>query len=129
MTYHPSHVLKGIAASHERIDKICCDCGEVFEVARNVAKRKQRCTACQAEWTRAQDRASHAERRKEPRGTYTRHRAYRIIADPCRTWTPGGSLAYGELQDAALRGYLDNGMRWSNGKRTLVVVNSRLVVE
>lgn len=124
MTLQASSLSLGVERSHRRVERICIDCGEVFEASYNrcgsLRGKPLRCSICQAEYKRR-----YAIERHRELASLRTHRsmirvggAYRIIRDPCQSWSPNGSLAFGELQQLAAMGYLDTGMQWSNGKHT-----------
>ncbi len=126
MTYaHPSITAAGVAASHALIDKICIDCGDAFEAPKNRAKFMVRCPGCQREYDAECNRERAMQHyRLDPERNIGG--AYKIVADPGRSWTPGSSLDLGDIRTLAKAGYMESGTRWSNGKKTVEVVGSRI---
>lgn len=128
MTIAASAIKKGIAKSHEPVDKVCSDCGEVYSVSYNRARFSVRCPACQTN----HDHERQRERwmlEYQARGKDTNNHIggrYKIIADPCKTWTRNGSLDRAEIVSLAKQGYLDTGMQWTDGKTVLTVCQSKV---
>ena len=129
---HYSHTLRGVITSHEPVDKPCSACGEIYSVPRNRARYSTRCPACQAEYVRERNAEREAARWHRKLGQAYQSSiggAYKIIRDPRESWTVGGSLDLGELKQLAAAGYLDTGMKWSNGKTVYTVYGNRVIGE
>ncbi len=123
-----SNTAAGTIASHAQVEKFCQDCGVPFTAPKTRARFMLRCPACQDVHRKELD----VERWIRRRGGYKPHfagGAYKIIHDPQESWSPGGSLDLGEIEKLVTAGYLDTGMRWSNGKRTCMVYRNRLIWE
>ena len=108
----------------ERRERHCVDCGEPISVPINQEGRMKRCARCQADYEAAQDYQYPSHYQRSP-NKYIGG-AYRIVRDPCGSWTPHGSLDLGALRKLAQNGWLDTGMRWSNDRRILEVQGNTL---
>ncbi len=124
MTIAPSAIAVGATASHVYVDRVCIDCPAVFRTLRNHKPPAKRCPACQAQYRVEMQREREQHRHGHYRIDVQRNigGAYRIVHDPCGSWSSHGSLERGEIERLAQQGHLDTGMRWSNGKRVLEVV-------
>lgn len=123
--------------AYRLIDKVCMECGEVFECAYIHRERRVRCPGCQAVYSRDLDlerkRVEPAERGvclengRSGHGRGSRWgEKFRVVSCPGDEWPLGAVLFKADVTETLKRGYFPPGLVFEVGNARKKVVGETL---
>ena len=131
MTMNNQSIMAGVRKSHERVERICAECGEEFETSHNMEYTWRTCPAC----TLARRKERDEERREEERGHKLNKwdgrrnlmvHAYTVDYDPDESWGYQSMLTIMEVRALLMAGNFSIGTRLKrDGKKFLVMRNTK----
>jgi hypothetical protein len=131
MTIARKSQLAGVRRSHERVMRLCAECGEEFETSHNMEDTWRTCPAC----TLANRKERNEESKEEDRRCRQNRRdgrkhgmlhAYMVDYDPDESWGYQSMLTTMEVRSLLIDGNFSIGTRLKrDGKKFLVLRNTK----
>jgi hypothetical protein len=123
--------MTGIRKSHERVTRLCAECGEEFETSHNMEDTWRTCPACTLanRKERNEERKEEDRRRRQNRRDGRKHvmlHAYTVDYDPDESWGYQSMLTIMEVRALLMAGNFTVGTRLKrDGKTFLVLRNTK----